>query len=463
VITEVVMPQMGADMKEGTILKWRKAEGEEVRRGEIIAEIETDKANVEIEAFGSGTFRKALKGENETVPVGTVIAVIAAPEDDITKYDGTGDPSEPAAATAQAPASRPEPSPSPPDAPLPPASGQSDVKVLEAESPQQAPLPPSPTRAEVARPEPERASAPSAGGDNGRQRASPVARRLAREAGLDLANVSGTGPDGRIVRRDVEEALRSPARPPAADGQTPAVAEAPRPATTPGEDVVEDVPLSRIRQTVARRMQESKQTIPHYYLGAEVDMTEAMSLRAGLNSALASRGRITVNDLVILATARTLARHPKFNAYWVEDRVQLHSQINVGIAVALDDGLVAPAVIDCANKGLEQISREARDVAERARNGALRPDEYTAATFNVSNVGGFGTDFIQAIITPPQVGVLGVGAVKDTPVVRDGQIVIRQVMHVTLAADHRATDGADGARFLDTFRKYLESPGLMLL
>jgi pyruvate dehydrogenase E2 component (dihydrolipoamide acetyltransferase) len=291
---------------------------------------------------------------------------------------------------------------------------------------------------------------------DGRLRASPVAKRLAEEFSIDLSTVQGTGPDGRIVKRDLEAAREA--------APLPATATAASSRPTPsGDDVVENIPLSRMRATVARRTQASKQTVPHYYLGIDIDMTEVMAMRSALNKALGDRGRISVNDIIVMATAKTLAQHPKFNAFWAEDHIERHTQVNVGIAVALDDGLVAPAVLDTANKGLEQISIEARDVAARARSGSLKPDEYTAATFNVSNVGGFGIDSILAIITQPQVGVLGIGAVKETPVVREGQIVIRQIMNVTLSADHRATDGADGARFLQTLRKILESPAMMLL
>jgi pyruvate dehydrogenase E2 component (dihydrolipoyllysine-residue acetyltransferase) len=443
-ISEVVMPQMGADMKEGTILKWIKNEGDQVARGEIIAEIETDKANVEIEAFDGGVFRKAVHQEGEVVPVGTIIAVIAGPEDDISQYTSAAPPAaEPAspqtgAATetqAAAPSSAPEPS-------------------TPVSQPPQAPA-----RSALAS-----APAIAAPPSDGRMRASPVARRLAEEMGVDLATVKGSGPDGRILRRDVETAPRATAPAAAPAGAPVAAPAAPifRPAPL-GEDVVEDVPLNRIRQAVARRTQESKQQAPHYYLGAEVDMTEAAALRVSLNKSLGDEGRLTLNDIIILATAKALVQHPKFNAFWVQDHVQRHSRVNIGIAVAMEDGLVAPAIIDVANKGLLQISREARDVASRARSGNLTPDEYTAGTFNISNIGGYGIEEIIAIITPPQVGVLSVGIAKEKPVVRDGEIVVRNVMMAYLAADHRATDGADGARFLATVRQYLENPGMLLL
>jgi pyruvate dehydrogenase E2 component (dihydrolipoamide acetyltransferase) len=430
-ISEVVMPQMGADMKEGTILRWRKQEGDTVQRGEIIAEIETDKANIEIEAFEGGTFRKIIGKEGDTMPVGSVIAVIAAPGDDISAYEGGASNAQaPSPASAPAPAGEPAAAaPSSPPASMPPAAAAATT------APPAAP-----------------AAAPTA---NGRLRVSPVARRLAEELGVDLTRLQGSGPDGRILRRDVEAARGS--------GATQAMARpsaAPRPA---GQDVVESVALSRMRQTIARRMQQSKQQAPHYYLTVEVDMTEATRMRPQLNAILGDAGRVSINDLIILATAKTLQRHPRFNASFLDDRMELHSQINIGIAVALDEGLVVPAIMDCDSKGLAEIARDARDVAERARSGGLTPEEYSASTFTISNLGAYGVDVLVAIINPPQVGILGVGAVREKPVVRDGQIVIRSMMSVVLSGDHRATDGAEGARFLETLKQYLESPGAMLL
>lgn len=435
-ITEVVMPQMGADMKEGTVIRWLKAEGAEVNRGEIIAEIETDKANIEIEAFGGGVFRKQIAREGDVVPVGTVIAVIAAPEDDISRYEG-------ATATSAAPGPAPAAEPSAPKTEEP-------APAVEA-----APA--------ASRPGTEAAERPE-----GRLRVSPVARKIATDKGLDLSTVRGSGPDGRILRRDVEAAEAAPRPVEGAAAATAPAAPKPAefvPAARPSSDenVVSDLASSRMRLTIARRTQQAKQEVPHYYLGVHIDMTEAIALQESLNKSLGDQGRITINDLVILATARSLTQHPKFNAYWVDDHVQTHTQVNIGIAVAMDDGLVAPAVMDVNSKGLLQISQEARDVARRARSGNLRPEEYTAATFSISNAGVFGIEEIAPIITQPQVGVIGVGAAKPTPAVHDGEIGVRAMMHVTLAADHRATDGADGARLLQTLRRILEQPGLMLL
>ncbi len=440
-ISEVVMPQMGADMKEGTVLRWLKAEGDEVQRGEIIAEIETDKANIEIEAFESGVFRKILAGEGDTVDVGVVIAVIAAPSDDISAYVSgqrrtTSD--GPAAAT---PAPQ-RPAPAPAEAPPPPAAVQS-----QAARPSEAPV-----------------------RSDARYRASPVARRLAEEKKIDLATVRGSGPDGRIVRRDVEAAAgRGPAAPAAAPAPVAASRTAPAPAAPaagglPQPGAVVDLPLSRMRQTIARRMAQSKREAPHYYITVDVDMTEAMRMRAQINEGLGQSRRISINDMLILATTRALQRHPRFNSWWLEDHVQIHGRVNIGVAIALDDGLVAPAVLDCQAKPLTQISREARDLAERARSGAaLTAEEYSAGTFTITNLGAFGVDSLIGIINPPQTAILGVGRVNDRAVVRDGQILSRLMMTLALSADHRASEGAEGAGFLQTLKDLLEKPALMFV
>ncbi len=424
-ISEVVMPQMGADMKEGTVLRWMKHEGDPVERGEVIAEIETDKANIEIEAYDSGVFRKVLVPEGQTIPVGTVIAVIGAPGDDISAYTN--------GATARQPAA----SPAPPAIPSPPRAPEA---AAQASAPSTQPVPAAP--------------APPAPAE-GPVRASPVARRLAQELGVDLTGIRGTGPEGRIVRRDVEAAASAkPAPAPAATAERPAAPAA-------GETRAE--PLSRMRQAIARNMQRSKREAPHYYLTLDVDMTEALRLRQDINAAIGEGGRVSINDLIVLATTKALQKHPRFNAWWVDDQLQVHGAINMGVAIALEEGLIAPAVLDCGSKTLSQISREARDLADRARNGALRPEEFNGPTFTVTNLGAYGVDSLIGIINPPQVAILGVGAVREQPAVRGGQVVARSMMTVALSADHRATDGAEGARFLQSLSQYLESPTLMLV
>ncbi len=426
---EVVMPQMGAEMKEGTILRWLKKEGDPVERGEVIAEIETDKANVEIEAFEGGVFRKALANEGDTVPVGTVIAIIGAPDEDISAYVGA----TPAPAAAQAgPAPAPEGERPAAGAEAPARRGERPAAAVT-----EAPATPAP-------------SAPPTSGD-GRVRASPLARRLAQELGIDLTQVRGTGPDGRIVRRDVEAYAAQRAQAPAA--AAPAAAPPPPPPTG-----VEVVPMSRMRQAIARNMAASKREAPHYYLTLDVDMTEAQRVRAEINAFTDETGRVTVNDLVVKAVARALEAHPIFNSWFVDGEIRRHEAINVCIAIALDDGLIAPALLDVAHKSLGQIARESRNLAERARQGKLRSEELTAGTFTVTNLGAFGVETLIGIIQPPQTAILGVGAIVPKPVVREDAIVVREVMKLALSADHRVTDGAQGARFLTDIARFLEHP-----
>jgi pyruvate dehydrogenase E2 component (dihydrolipoamide acetyltransferase) len=402
-LSEVVMPQMGADMQEGTIVRWLRREGDAVKRGEIIAEIETDKANVEIEAYESGVLRRILLPEGTTVPVGEIIAVIAAPEDDVSRYEAGAAP--PAAAEEAGPA--------------------------------------------VAAPERPAAPAEAPPVAAGRARASPVARRLAQELGVDLSLVRGTGPDGRILRRDVEAVARAPEAVPAAEPAPAAPVVAPA--------------MSRMRQTIARRMAQSKREAPHYYLTMDVDVTEAQRLRRQLNEAAGGEVHISVNDMIVKAVAKALRRHPGFNAWFVDGQLQQQEALNIGVAVALEEGLIAPAVLDCGRKSLPDIARDSRDLAERARSGVLKAEEYTGATFTVSNLGMYGVETLIAIIPPPQTAILGVGAVQQVPGVEDGEVVVRERMKVALSADHRVTDGALGARFLAEIRSFLESPISLLV
>lgn len=406
-ISEVVMPQMGADMEEGTIVRWLKQEGEAVERGDTIAEIETDKANVEIEAFESGTFRKVLANEGDTVAVGTIIAIIASLDEDISRYEK--------AAVAARPAEAKE----------------AEGKALPAEAEVE-------TKAEPRAP------------TDGRVRASPVARKLAQEKGIDLVQVRGTGPDGRIVRRDVEAAI---------DRQA---AGAPEPAPTAAPAVpTEVVGMSRMRQAIARRMAQSKREAPHYYITLDIDMTDAQRLRHQLKEAV--EGEVSVNDLIVKASAMALERHPIFNTWFVDGEVRQHQAINVCIAIALEDGLIAPAILDCGSKSLPQIAQASRSLAERARSGNLKPEEYSGGTFTVSNLGMYDVETLVAIIQPPQTAILGVGAVQPMPVVREGQVSVAELMKVALSADHRVTDGAQGAQFLNEIRRLLENPAALLL
>ncbi len=408
-ISEVVMPQMGADMVEGTIVKWLKHDGDAVERGEIIAEIETDKANVEIEAFEGGTFRKALAAEGDTIPVGDIIAIIAAPDDDISKYTNDGTP---AAVRASAIAPPPTRITAPPD-----------VRAAPTATPTTAPSQPSQPAGE-------------------RIRISPVARNLAEQHQIDPRTIRGTGPDGRIVRRDIEAVIATPA----ADDRPPAI-NAP----------------SKMRQAIARRMSQSKREAPHYYLLTDVDMTDAIELRRQLNDTLPEGERVSINDLIVRASAIALQRYPEFNATIVADQITQHEAQHVCIAIAMDDGLIAPAILDAGTKTLPQIAVNARDLATRAKTGALRPREITDGTFTVTNLGSYGVEALIGIIQPPQTAILGVGTVAPQPAVRDNAIVIRQLMKVALSADHRVTDGAEGAQFLAEIKRVLEHPLLEVL
>jgi len=431
-VSEVVMPQMGADMTEGTLLRWLKEEGDSVARGDVIAEIETDKANIEIEAFESGVFRKALAQEGDVVQVGDVIAVIAGAGDDISKYDGARSG---AAAAATGGATKVD---------APPAAA-----VREAQ--------------------PAMAAQPVA--TNGRTKASPLAKRIAEERGVDLRGVHGSGPGGRIVKRDVESAAASAAaiaRPSAAKQAVPA---APAPAAVrPGTPAAASgaIEMSRMRQAIARRMSQSKREAPHYYLLVDIDMTEAMALRKQINAAAGEEQRVSVNDLIVRACAMALQRHPEFNVTAGAgtgdgESFAQQAQQNVCIAIALDDGLIAPAIMDAGSKRLTEIAAETRDLVERAKGGALRAEEVTQGTFTITNLGAYGIETLVGIIQPPQTAILGVGTVLDQAAVRDGEIVARQVMKVALSADHRVTDGAQGARFLGTIKGLLEQPvGLLL-
>lgn len=426
-VTKVHMEALSPTMEEGQVVKWLKAEGDSVTAGEILAEIETDKATMELVARGDGLLRKILVGEGGTVPVGDVIAVIAAADEDISEIEG-GAGGAPAESAAE-------------------AAPTSEVGGAAAE--------------ESAAPAPETSAVPEVSGDaNGRIKASPVARRLASEGGLDLASVAGSGPGGRIVKRDVEVALQ---------GGVPAAAPAPTsartPAAPPASDAdYEDVPLTQMRKAIARRLVESIGPIPHFFLTVDVDMTRALEARRRINAMLEAEGRKTsINDLIIRATAAALRRHPDCNAHWMGDSVRRFNRVHIGVAVAIDDGLITPVIRDAHMKGVADIGAEVRELAGRAREKKLMPDEYTGATFSISNLGMLGIHEFTAVINPPEAGILAVGGVEDTPVVVDGEIQVRPRMRLTMSCDHRVIDGALGARFLATLRGMLEEPATILL
>jgi pyruvate dehydrogenase E2 component (dihydrolipoamide acetyltransferase) len=432
VATDVVMPRLSDSMEEGTILRWIKSPGDSVEQGDELVEIETDKANMVYEAPAGGTLIEVTAEEGATLPIGEVIARVGEP--------GEAPSGDGAAAKAKEPA-EPEPASTGPAA--------------------AAPSPPAATAAEAPP-----ATAPATG--DGRVKASPLARRIARERGLDLAALAGSGPGGRIVKADVERAAaEGPAAPAAAAepatgpaGPTPGAAE--RPETAKGSTSIQE--LTKLQSTVARRMAESKATAPHFYLSVEVDMTRAVEARARLKAAAAEGNAVpSFNDMVVKASAIALREHPRANGAYRDGRLELYSRVNVGVAVAARDALVVPTIFDADQKGLGQIAAESRALAERVREGAVTPPELSGGTFTVSNLGMFGISSFAAVINPPQAGILAVGAIAEQPVVRDGEIVVGNVMPMTLACDHRILYGADGARFLDRIRNLLEEPvGLAL-
>jgi pyruvate dehydrogenase E2 component (dihydrolipoamide acetyltransferase) len=432
---EVTMPQMGADMTEGTVVKWLKQVGDQVTRGEIIAEIETDKATVELEAFESGILKQIVIPEGETVPVGKSIAILGSADETI---DGEPQKHTP----AETPPRRTV------DRSAEPVAAVAEPAPNGAKPATPVAAPPSPLMTSTA---------------ESRLRISPVARRIASDARIDVSQLAGSGPDGRILRRDVEAAIKSaPQVTPAAKEAAPAPVAAPAPAPV-AAPVAGVQALSRMRQAIARRMTTSKQTQPHYYLTVDVDMTAAMAFREEINAEATEQQHVSINDLIVKACALALQRHPKFNAEFTDAGLKMHDKVDIDIGIALDDGLIAPALLDCGDKTLGHIAAEAKDLVARAKSGHLRADEYGAGTFTITNLGAYGVESLIGIINPPQAAILGVGSVMPKPVVHDGQVVVRQVMKIALSADHRVTDGAEGARFIKEIQGLLEAPASLAL
>jgi pyruvate dehydrogenase E2 component (dihydrolipoamide acetyltransferase) len=444
--TKVVMEALSPTMEEGRLVKWLKNEGDQVKNGETLAEVETDKAIMELVARGEGVLRKRLLNENDAAPVGQLIAIIATPDENIDALvSGVGDgAAAPGAPATAAPATASAGTSSVPRAP---AQSQGEASTPPQEKAASAPTAPPPGRP-AAPPAP---SAAPSGNGGGRMRSSPLARRMASENGLDLQAVQGSGPGGRIIKRDVEAAVAS-----GAVRQQPAAARL----VPEGEDY-RDAPLTQIRKTIARRLSESIGPIPTFYLTAEFDMERVAEMR-GAMAAMGDEFKVSFNDIVLKAVATALAQHPEVNAHWLGDKIRYFNRVHLGMAVAIEDGLITPVIFDADQKRMSEISREARELAKRARDRKLKPEEYTGSTFSVSNLGMFGIDQFTAIINPPEVGILAIGALEEKPVVIDGTLATRKRMRVTMSCDHRVVDGALGARFLQTLRRLIENP-LMLV
>jgi pyruvate dehydrogenase E2 component (dihydrolipoamide acetyltransferase) len=403
--TKVFMEALSPTMEEGKLLSWHKQEGDRVTDGDVLAEVETDKAVMELQARGAGVLRKIFASAGATIEVGNIVAVIAEPDEDIDAIlAGATEPKkapakkEPAAPAATSAPATPTPAPATPAAAHHPA---------------------------------------------GRVKASPLARRLASERGLDLSGVQGSGPGGRIVKRDVEGA--------------PAAAPAPIGVPLPAGGY-EDVELSQMRKTIARRLVESIGPVPHFFLTSEVDMDQAAEAREALN-ALDAGPRISYNDIILKVVAAALRHHRECNAWWLGDgKIRFFNEVHLSMAVAIDDGLITPVIRNAHLKSLREIAVESRELAQRARERKLTPEEYTGGTFSLSNLGMFEIDQFTGIINPPEAGLLAVGSITEQPVVEDGELLVQKRMRLTMSCDHRVIDGATGAKFLQTVKRMLENP-----
>ena len=415
-VTKVHMEALSPTMEEGQLVQWLKSEGDEISSGDILAEIETDKATMELVARGDGILRKIFLDAGGVSVVGAVIAVIAAADEDISDIEGSSD-------------------------------GNGTQQALSEES--------STGTEPVAPEEPEAATMPAITADTqgtGSVKASPLARRLATEMGVDLLTIKGSGPGGRVVKRDLE-------------GAKTAVSKAAATTTwTPEENEYEDLPTSQMRKSIAKRLVTSIGPVPTFYLTVEVGMNRVIGARESMNNMLEEDGyRISVNDIVLKAVAAALRQHPNCNAQWHDSFVRRFNAVHLGVAVAIDEGLITPVIRNAHAKGIMQIAAEVRELAGRARTKKLMPDEYTGSTFSVSNLGMFGIQEFTAIINPPEAGILAVGGIEETPLVVNGEVKVCPRMRITMSCDHRVIDGAQGARFLATLKSMLEEPTAILL
>lgn len=434
--TKVVMEALSPTMEEGRLVEWKKNEGDKVSTGDVLAEVETDKAVMELVARAEGVMLKHVVTAGTTVPVSGLVAIIGQAGEDISAIAGGSEPSPAAPAPAKPAETRPA---APVEAPT------EKPKAAPAEpAPAPPPAPPAAAPAESA--------APATPATAGRVKASPLAKKIAAERGVDLRSVTGSGPEGRVIRRDLEGA---PAAAPAAAPRAPGIQ-----VQFAGEPF-KDIPLTQIRKTIAKRLAQSIGPVPTFYLTTEIDMERAWDARAALK-ALGPEGDVSFNDIIIKATATALKQHPNCNAWWQDDHIRVWNEVHVAMAVAVEDGLITPVIRHADLKSLRQISAESKDLAGRGRERKLKPEEYTGSTFSVSNLGMFGIDEFTAIINPPEAGILAVGAIVQKMVVVDNQPVVRRRLRITMSCDHRVIDGASGAQFLKTLRTLLENPLAMV-
>ena len=431
--TQVIMPKLSPTMEEGQLSRWLKKEGDKVSMGEPLAEIDTDKATMEMQALGNGVLRKILIQEGESAPLGQLIAIIGEPDEDISSISSAA----PAKAAAPVTEKKEEPV-----EPKPAESAEAETHTSGNGRQVSAPPIPQPT--------------------TGRLIVSPLAARMAAESGIDLRSVNGSGPGGRIIKRDVEGLIGqqgSAAQPAVAMKQTHlrAVGSPVQKSAITAASAYRDEPASEMRRTIAKRLVTSLGPVPHFFLTTEIEMDRAAEMRSGIN-ALDPELKISVNDIIIKVAAAALLQHPQVNASFQDKVVRYYEHADVGVAVAIEEGLITPIIRAADQKSLSEIANEVRDLAGRARERKLKPEEYMGATFSISNLGMFGIDEFTAVINPPEGAILAIGAMSPKPVVRNDEVVVRQMMRVTMSCDHRVIDGATGAKFLQTFKKILENP-----
>jgi len=432
---KILMPKLSPTMEEGQISRWLKAEGDEIEANETIAEVDTDKATMEMTSLEGGTLLKILVPAGDNAKLGQTIGIIGKKGEDFSALlDETG------GANGQAAVPNPEP------------KAPSQEEAPKAETP--APKPAEDPKSQIPNPK-----------SDGRMLVSPIAARMAGEHGIDLKTISGSGPQGRIIKRDIEAALSS--------GQPSAARNVGQEADIPkseiripksdGTSAFHDENTSKMRQIIASRLAESIGPIPTFYLTVEIEMDKALEFRKSINAALPENEKVSVNDVIVKVAAMASLKHKFVNSSYRGDHIRFYEDADVGVAVAIDEGLITPVVRGANRKGIAEIAREVKELAARAREKKLQPEEYTGATFSISNLGMFGIKEFTAIINPPEAAIFAIGGAVATPVVRDGEIVIRQIMHVTMSCDHRVIDGATGAKFLQTFKQMLENPILMLM
>ena len=455
----VTMPALSPTMEEGTLARWLKREGENVSPGDVIAEIETDKATMEVEAVEEGVLGRIVVPEGtEGVKVNATIAWLLEEGEDAGALlaDG-GDSAAPAAEPVPA---DPAPAAPEPEAPEPEAAGSE--AAVQPESPPAVEAP----AAEAPAPEAPAAAPAPAPGEDDRIAASPLARRMAKQAGLDLAAIAGSGPHGRIVKRDIEQALAAEApaaEAPAAPAPSAAPVAAPARAAVAAEGAEDrEIPHSNVRKVIARRLSEADRDIPQIYLSVDMEIDRLLAARRDINEALDGRAKVSVNDMAIKAAALALRQVPAVNAQWSETAIVQLGAVDISVAVAYDGGLITPIIFGADGKGLAQIANEMKDLAGRAREGRLRPEEYQGGSFTVSNLGMYGIGHFTSIVNPPQAAILAVGAGEQKVVVRDGDMAVATVMTCTLTCDHRVIDGALGAQWLQAFKGFVERPLSML-